>query len=196
MGVMQALGLIPALRRTAEVFVANRTERARQEHAENIASLEQLGTEFARPRAGVFDGLVDALNRLPRPALALGTLGLFGFAMADPVAFGVRMQGLALVPEPLWWLLGAIVSFYFGARELNYFRGARAATDPAAVSRTVDAMTQLRTLAAPEAPPEAPAPEAPAPEAPEARAPLGVDPAAANPALAEWRARQSQQSRQ
>ena len=26
------------------------------------------------------------------------------------------MQGIALVPEPLWWLLGAIVSFYFGAR--------------------------------------------------------------------------------
>jgi len=26
------------------------------------------------------------------------------------------MAGLATVPEPLWWLLGAIVSFYFGAR--------------------------------------------------------------------------------
>ena len=26
------------------------------------------------------------------------------------------MTGIALVPEPLWWLLGAIVSFYFGAR--------------------------------------------------------------------------------
>ena len=32
------------------------------------------------------------------------------------------MQGLALVPEPLWWLMGAIVSFYFGAREAHYFR--------------------------------------------------------------------------
>ena len=26
------------------------------------------------------------------------------------------MAGLSLVPEPLLWLLGAIVSFYFGAR--------------------------------------------------------------------------------
>jgi hypothetical protein len=26
------------------------------------------------------------------------------------------MTGIALVPDPLWWLLGAIVSFYFGAR--------------------------------------------------------------------------------
>ena len=27
------------------------------------------------------------------------------------------MQGIALVPEPLWWLLGVIVSFYYGARQ-------------------------------------------------------------------------------
>jgi hypothetical protein len=59
---------------------------------------------------------MDALNRVPRPAMALGTLGLFIAAMVDPVWFSERMQGLALVPEPLWWLLGAIVSFYFGAR--------------------------------------------------------------------------------
>ena len=26
------------------------------------------------------------------------------------------MQGLSLVPEPMWWLLTAIVGFYFGAR--------------------------------------------------------------------------------
>ena len=26
------------------------------------------------------------------------------------------------MPEPLWWLLGAIVSFYFGARELHHQR--------------------------------------------------------------------------
>ena len=32
------------------------------------------------------------------------------------------MQNLNLVPEPLWWLLGAIISFYFGAREAHYFR--------------------------------------------------------------------------
>lgn len=59
---------------------------------------------------------MDGLNRLPRPALALGTLGLFVSAMVAPLWFAERMQGIALVPEPLWWLLGVIVSFYFGAR--------------------------------------------------------------------------------
>jgi hypothetical protein len=32
------------------------------------------------------------------------------------------MVGLNAVPEPLWWLLGAVVAFYFGARETYYFR--------------------------------------------------------------------------
>ena len=43
-------------------------------------------------------------------------------AMVDPVSFGNRMVGLNMVPEPLWWLLGAVVGFYFGAREAHYFR--------------------------------------------------------------------------
>jgi hypothetical protein len=65
---------------------------------------------------------VNGLNRLPRPFLAFGTLGLFSYAMVDPEAFAKRMVGLNAVPEPLWWLLGAIVAFYFGARETHYFR--------------------------------------------------------------------------
>jgi hypothetical protein len=88
--------------------------------------LEQHGTEFQYGRLGLFDSVMNGLNRLPRPMLALGTLGLFVFAMLDPAGFAPRMEGLALVPEPLWWLLGAIVSFYFGARELHYARGPQA----------------------------------------------------------------------
>ena len=80
------------------------------------AALAQFGDEFARPGRGGFDRFMDGVNRLPRPALALGTIGLFVVAMIDPLWFSARMAGLALVPEPLWWLLGAVVSFYFGAR--------------------------------------------------------------------------------
>ena len=64
----------------------------------------------------VFDRIVDGLNRLPRPMLAFGSIGLMVAAMVDPIWFAARMQGIALVPEPLWWLMGAIVSFYFGSR--------------------------------------------------------------------------------
>lgn len=79
-------------------------------------ALEQFASEFAHRDRCAFDRFMDGVNRIPRPAMALGTLGLFTAAMVDPVWFAARMQGLAYVPEPLWWLLGAIVGFYFGAR--------------------------------------------------------------------------------
>ena len=92
-------------------------------------------TSSPAPGSSRFDGFVNGLNRLPRPLLALSTLGLFAYAMAEPTGFGTRMQSLALVPEPLWWLLGAIVSFYFGARELHHQRTRTTLTSFAAARR-------------------------------------------------------------
>lgn len=104
------------VRDTVEVFRPNAEAQAQRDHARHDASLTQFAAEFYAPHRSWFDRFMDALNRVPRPALALGTLGLFIAAMVDPDWFSARMLGLALVPEPLWWLLGAIVSFYFGAR--------------------------------------------------------------------------------
>jgi len=105
-----------AVRETVEVFRENAEAGAHRSATLQGQAMAQLGQEFLIPRQGVFDRMMDAVNRLPRPALALGTLALFVSAMVDPVWFAARMQGVALVPEPLWWLLGVIVSFYFGAR--------------------------------------------------------------------------------
>lgn len=106
----------------AEVFTPNATKKMEAAHQAYLAALDEHGAEFQTAQAGWFDRFVNGLNRLPRPMLALGTLGLFVYAMAEPVGFGERMVGLSLVPEPLWWLLAAIVGFYFGAREAHYFR--------------------------------------------------------------------------
>ena len=106
----------------AEVFTPNATRKMELNHEAQQAALSQLETEMKTVRDDWFDRFVNGLNRLPRPLLALGTLGLFVYAMADPIAFAQRMAGLAYIPDPLWWLLGAIVSFYFGAREMHYFR--------------------------------------------------------------------------
>lgn len=106
----------------AEVFVPNATKKMEAAHDAYKAALDEHGAEFQHERPGWFDRFVNGLNRMPRPMLALGTLGLFIHAMIDPVSFAQRMVGLNYVPEPLWWLLGAIVSFYFGAREAYYFR--------------------------------------------------------------------------
>ncbi len=104
------------VRETAEVFRENVESGAERSVELRGAAMAQFGTEFQAPSKTRFDRFMDGLNRLPRPALALGTLGLFLAAMIDPLWFAARMQGIALVPEPLWWLLGVIVSFYFGAR--------------------------------------------------------------------------------
>ena len=104
------------VRDTVEVFRENAESGAQRSAAAQDQATSQFGAEFTVDRQGAFDRFMDGVNRLPRPALALGTLGLFVAAMVDPIWFAARMQGIALVPEPLWWLLGVIVSFYFGAR--------------------------------------------------------------------------------
>ncbi len=112
-----------AVAEVAEVFTVNATKAELATLQRYVSALDQAGAEFERNRKGWFDRFIDGLNRLPRPMLALSTIALFAYAMKDPAGFSERMQGLAYVPEPLWWLLGAVVSFYFGARELSYFRG-------------------------------------------------------------------------
>jgi len=104
------------VRETAEVFRENAEAGAQRAYGVQEQAMTQFGAEFGSSRRGWFDQFMDGLNRVPRPALALGTLGLFISAMVDPLWFAARMQGIALVPDPLWWLLGVIVSFYFGAR--------------------------------------------------------------------------------
>lgn len=104
------------VRETVETFRPNAEGEAVRDSVRQAAALAQFSSEFTLAQRGPFDRIMDALNRLPRPMLALGTLGLFVSAMTNPVWFAQRMQGIALVPEPLWWLMAVVVSFYFGAR--------------------------------------------------------------------------------
>ncbi len=164
------------IRDTAGVFMENTEAAAEREAAWRAAALAQFAAEFASPRRGRFDRFMDALNRLPRPALAIGTLGLFAAAMLDPVWFAARMQGIQLVPEPLWWLMGAVVSFYFGARSQakgQAFQRSLAET----MARTGMVLRNVEALEALEMP----------------RAPVERDDPTAfsagpNPALDDWRA--------
>lgn len=105
-----------AVTETVEVFRENAEKSAARGSEAKAAALAQFSSEFGLSDRGGFDRFIDGMNRLPRPLLALGTIGLFVAAMIDPIWFASRMEGVALVPEPLWWLMGAIVSFYFGAR--------------------------------------------------------------------------------
>lgn len=157
-----------AVTNVAEVFRPNATRQMELGHEAYRSALNQHSAEFTYGRLGLFDRLMNGLNRLPRPFLAMGTLGLFVHAMVDPVAFSQRMQGLAFVPDPLWWLLGAIVSFYFGAREMHYLR-----RGPRLSDRTSDTQSTQGNIS-----PYQPAERIERPGKP-----------STNPALEAWRAR-------
>jgi hypothetical protein len=111
-----------AAREVAEVFTPNATRAMELSAEAQTSARAQHGAEFEGAGISLFDSFMNGLNRMPRPMLAFGTLGLFAYAMIDPPSFAQRMVGLNEVPEPLWWLLGAVVGFYFGAREAHYFR--------------------------------------------------------------------------
>lgn len=173
------------IKETAEVFRVNADAGDQRAHSLQTATLQQFAAEFAHARRGMFDRFIDAVNRVPRPAMALGVLALFGASLYDPIWFGERMQGLALVPEPLWWLLGAIVSFYFGARHQakgQEFQRSIAATMAAAPV----AVANIRELQALGADPDDTTPGV-ADTRTDANLTLAVTETTDNPALVEWR---------
>lgn len=93
------------------------------------AALPQLIPAPGPARVG-YDRMVDAVNRLPRPVAAFLVLALFLDAALDPLGFAQRMAVLNQVPEPLWWLLGGVMTFFFGAREAHYLRKSTDAAPP------------------------------------------------------------------
>lgn len=107
-------------RETLTALVGDRAARDRQDTDAKSAGLNQLSAEFARERRGILDDMADFLNRLPRPLFALGTFALFVYAFRDPLGFSAMMQALALVPEALWMVLGAVITFYFVGRMQHY----------------------------------------------------------------------------
>ncbi len=169
------------IRDTAEVFRVNAEAADERAVEAQRSALDQMAQEFQQANRGAFDRFIDGLNRIPRPAMALGTLAMFVAAMIDPLWFGERMAGLALVPEPLWWLLGAIVSFYFGARyQVKGQEFQRSvATTLARVPQVMNSVAQLRSL-------RADSPGAAATDTDAALTLAAIRPDE-NPALRDWR---------
>lgn len=125
---MMFAGIIKIIELVAGVFVpAAKTvigDQASRDTAaanENAAAREAYGKEFSYPAASrtYFDSLIDGINRLPRPLMALGTIGLFIWCAYDPKGFAVAMTSLALIPEMLWNVMILIVGFYFTSRAIE-----------------------------------------------------------------------------
>lgn len=129
--IAQALigGGVQAVAAAVTPFTGDRVQEENSRHAEMLARFQQYGGEFAdRQNRTWWDSFIDGLNRLPRPFMALGVIGLFVWASADPAGFAVAAQAWSLIPEEMWIMLGAIIAFFFGDRTLLSARRGRAPT--------------------------------------------------------------------
>lgn len=128
-------------------FTGDKVQSEGDRHDENVGRLAQYAAEFAdRQNRTGWDSLVDGLNRLPRPLMAFGVIALFVWASLDPVRFAAAAQAWALIPDEMWVVLGAIVTFFFGDRTLQGMRRSQGPTPDQvkAVLDTQRAITQLQ----------------------------------------------------
>ena len=105
-----------AVGQVARVFKPNAEASETRGHAYDRAALAQYTAEFAHPRRGWFDGLVDGLNRLVRPAITFGLLGILPAVVIWPEGAAIAFAALALLPAGYWALVTVIIGFYFGGR--------------------------------------------------------------------------------
>ena len=117
-------GLFKPAKDLVEVFKPNAEKEAKRRHVERLnlseqdrASLEQFAAEFRSTRTSTaWDSFIDGLNRLPRPLITLGILGLFILAPVDPIRFLEIARAYQVMPDGFWALLSVIIAFYFGGR--------------------------------------------------------------------------------
>ncbi|MBP0483959.1 3TM-type holin [Sagittula salina] len=137
-----------AVKELAEVFKVNAEASDARGHDLDTAALNQFAAEFvARSRRTWWDSLVDGLNRLPRPAFTLGVFMVLVWTARDPAFMAEVFTTWAIIPAPVWVLITAIVTFFFGgraqAKDLDFQR------DLASVmSGTQAALAQRRELRA------------------------------------------------
>ena len=105
------------IRDTAEVFRPNAEAQAARAYGLDSATLGQMAAEFGwRGKRGWFDRLMDGVNRMPRPLLVMGVFGLLVWTARDPVGASKVFTSWAIIPSEFWYVVLAIVTFYFGGR--------------------------------------------------------------------------------
>lgn len=138
-------GLLRGANRLVETIWGSAENDAARAADRRARATSQFAGEFRRLAARTWwDAFIDGLNRLPRPTLVVLVLGYFALAYADPTEFQILNTALEGVPQPAWYLLGAIVTFYFGARELDKGRKTKLALSEAQFAEQQARIAELR----------------------------------------------------
>ena len=101
----------------AKTFVGSKQERDQQNHDEFQTVQSSYQAEYSNT-GGIFNSLVDGINRLVRPFFTFGTIALFIWAVIDATAFIDAMGALKTVPIELWTIEGTIIAFWFGSKSI------------------------------------------------------------------------------
>lgn len=101
-------------------FTGNRQEQDEQQSKKFLMGLQAYSAEFApRENRTWWDSLWDGLNRMPRPLIVVAIFWYFILAYKNPTEFQVLNVALETVPDNMWYIMSAVVSFYFVAREFQ-----------------------------------------------------------------------------
>lgn len=135
---------IPIVGELLGKFLGYKSDQEANRHTETIAPYNEFSAEFRQlTKRTWWDSFIDGLNRLPRPTIVSLVIGYFLTSWMDPEQFAVINAGLATVPSPMWYVLSAIIGFYFAARELHKFRTEGRSTFESAV-RSAKELAELK----------------------------------------------------
>lgn len=123
----------------------NKQEQDQQQSAQFMAGLQAYSKEFApRQNRTMWDSLWDGLNRMPRPLIVVAVFSYFGLAYANPNEFQILNVALDTVPENMWYVMSAIVSFYFMSREFQKGRDTKMALNDTEFQKVQERISKIR----------------------------------------------------
>ncbi len=130
----------------AQTFTGSQKERDLQNTNAFISTQAQYGKEFNQKNRNFLDSLVDGYNRIIRPSIVTIVIYYFHLSYSDTIQFQKINTGLSTVPEPMWYVLSAIIGFYFCARELHKHRQSKLMLSDSDFKKVQDRMKTLDNM--------------------------------------------------
>ena len=119
--IFNALGgnVLGGVNKIVKTVFGDKSARDKAGADEAAAGQAQYAAEFQVENRTWFDSLVDGFNRLMRPTMWYSTLVYLWLSWGDIDQFIAVTNGLRLVPEPVFIILGVMVGFLFPIREIK-----------------------------------------------------------------------------
>lgn len=137
-----------------KVFKGSKADRDNYSHQQFMAGLQAYSSEFSqRSDRTWWDSLWDGINRMPRPLIVIIIFWYFSLSYRNNINFQELNVALDTVPDRMWWIMSAVVSFYFVAREFQKGRDTKMALSDKEFDTVQKRIAKLREKAEKELPP-------------------------------------------